>query len=250
MEQRDNSVVFSLRELQKIEEQRVEEETQAALQSAEEIRAAKEAEELAAKQAEEAAIRAEREAEAARLAAIQERNRQEAMQLQAEETRARVAAETKLAQQRAAEEQVIKKTEAKKKRPWPLMALAAILAVAVGGTAYYAFSKAAENERISEQNAAKERKLLELQRTLTNNREQVASLQAKLDAGATAEEAEKLRNQIAGLHSQSKAAAGLSSRGKSRGKSTRIRKSGGGKGKTSVKLSAKCRNNPFADGCI
>ena len=62
-EKRENSVLFSLRELRQIEENRVQEEEQAVRSAEEQKVRAKENAERAAREAEEARVRAEREAQ-------------------------------------------------------------------------------------------------------------------------------------------------------------------------------------------
>jgi hypothetical protein len=96
----ENSVLFSLRELRRIEDDRVKKEQDAARAKAEAERQAKEAAEQAAREAEERRIRDE--AERARMAreAEEQREREGNLRLQEAERRARVEGEMRINEER------------------------------------------------------------------------------------------------------------------------------------------------------
>ena len=97
---RENSVLFSLRELRRIEDDRVKKEQDAARAKAEAERQAREAAEQAAREAEERRVRDE--AERTRLAreANEQRQREEQLRLQEAERRARVEGEMRINEER------------------------------------------------------------------------------------------------------------------------------------------------------
>jgi len=179
----ESSVLFSLKELRGIEQQRVADE-RAAIERAKQAEIdAKLAAERAQREAEEAKIAAEREErmriENARVAAERE------MRLRVEATeaaeRARLAAE--LEQQRLVQEMEIRRVEALQKRPRWMIAVTAMAAVAAIALAVFAV------DRMREAAAAE--------------RDEQAAIQAKIDAKQIAAEAqaklEEMRKQLAVL---------------------------------------------------
>lgn len=132
-ERKESSVLFSLRELQTIEEERVSEEAQSAIQAAENIRLAKEAEVQAVRDAEEARRQATELAERQARDEVERKQREEQMRLEDSERRARVDAQAMIEQQRMAKEMELKVMEAKRKKPaWIIAAVVAIVLVAGG----------------------------------------------------------------------------------------------------------------------
>ncbi len=135
-ERKESSVLFSLRELQTIEEERVSEEAQSAIQAAENIRVAKEAEVQAVRDAEEARRQATELAERQARDEVERKQREEQMRLEDSERRARVDAQAMIEQQRMAKEMELKVMEAKRKKPaWIIAAVGAV--VFVGGVAFF-----------------------------------------------------------------------------------------------------------------
>jgi len=134
LDSRDNSVLKSLKELRKQEEDRVNKERAEAEARAEGERRAKEA---AERQAREAAERAKREEED-RVRRIEEeklaREREERLRLEESERRARIEAEAQLQRERMQLE-VQAKTAAKAKGlpPGIIVAIAAVVLVIAGG---------------------------------------------------------------------------------------------------------------------
>jgi hypothetical protein len=162
---RENSVLFSLRELRRIEDDRVKKEQEAARAKAEAERQAKEASDRAARDAEERRIRDE--AERARLAREEEehREREGNLRVQEAERRARVEGEMRINEERMRLEMQHKKKHSPVKA---MLTVAGILVVIGGGIGYKMYSQhqaelateRAERARIEAQ-ARKERAELE-----------------------------------------------------------------------------------------
>ena len=130
-ERKESSVLFSLRELQTIEEDRLNEERDAALRAEQEAIAAKEAEERAVRDAEEARRAAAEQAEREAREAEERRLREEQLRLEESERRARVEAQAALEQQRLAKEMELRQMEAQRKKPaWIIAALGVVILVA------------------------------------------------------------------------------------------------------------------------
>jgi hypothetical protein len=181
-ENRENSVLFSLRELRTIEEERIQEEKDAHKRAEEEkIRQQMEAERRAQqeaeakRQAQEDAERRERE-ERERLA------REERMRVEAEAERARVEAQARLEQERLQKEMEIRAIEASKKFPTFLVVTSLILVVLMAGFGYWAWTTGEEAD-------AKERRA---KAALAAYQEEVKKAQKDIDeAIAEKEEAYK-----------------------------------------------------------
>ncbi|MBT8495884.1 MAG: hypothetical protein KJO07_22765 [Deltaproteobacteria bacterium] len=140
-ENRENSVLFSLRELRTIEEERIQEEKDAA----------KQAEEERIRQQMEAERRAQEEADAKRRAAEEaERLEREERERLAREERMRVEAQARLEQERLQKEMEIRAIEASKKFPTFLVVTSIVLVVLMAGFGYWAWTtgeEADEKER-------------------------------------------------------------------------------------------------------
>jgi hypothetical protein len=158
-EKRENSVLFSLRELRQIEETRVQEEESAA-QAAEEAR-------IRAKMEED---RRKQEAEAARLRAIEEEERrirdEEAnraheanVRIGEAQARANAEAQARIEQERLQHEMELRRQEVAKKRPTWLLVVAGVLVVAIAASIFLIVQrtkeKDAESKRANEEAAAK-----------------------------------------------------------------------------------------------
>jgi colicin import membrane protein len=162
---RENSVLFSLRELRRIEDDRVKKEQEAARAKAEAERQAREAAERAAREAEERRIRDEQER--VRLAKEEEEGRQREghLRVQEAERRARVEGEMRINEERMRLEMQHKKKHSPVKA---VVTVAAVLVLIGGGIGYKMYSdhqkelatERAEKERIAAQ-ARKERAELE-----------------------------------------------------------------------------------------
>jgi hypothetical protein len=143
-EKRENSVLFSLRELRTIEESRVKEEEDAA-QAAEEARIrARMDEEKRQREAQEAKERAVLEAARLERETAEARVREEQLRIQEAEARARADHQANLEAQRLAHEMDIRKTEASKKRPVALVVAMLLFAVITVGAVLFMIQRSNE----------------------------------------------------------------------------------------------------------
>jgi len=145
-EQRENSVLFSLKELRRIEDDRIrQEEADAQARVESERRAREDAERRARDEVER-----RRRDEEARVRRIEEEKvaheREGHMRLQEAERRARVEAETRLQEERMRLEIQHKKH----KSPMPIVLAVAGVMVLVGGIIIYKVNAAAEERRVAE----------------------------------------------------------------------------------------------------
>src|ERR1043165_6694562 len=145
-EKRENSVLFSLRELRQIEENRVQEEAHA-VKSAEEARIrAKEEAERRKREEEEAKIQAERDhqrqIEEARVAA----EREARMRVEAGEAAERQRHQAALEQSRLQQEMELRRAEVAKKRPTWMLAVTGIALVGAVGLIFFAVNRMRESE--------------------------------------------------------------------------------------------------------
>jgi hypothetical protein len=133
----ENSVLFSLRELRRIEDDRVKKEQEAARAKAEAERQAKEAADRATREAEER--RARDEAERARLAreADEQREREGSLRLQEAERRARVEGEMRINEERMRLEMQHKKKHSPIKA---VVSVAGVIVLISAGVGYKMYS--------------------------------------------------------------------------------------------------------------
>jgi hypothetical protein len=181
-EKRENSVLFSLRELRSIEETRVKEEEDAA-KSAEEARIrARMDEERRRADAEEA--ERQRQLEAARLEreTAEARVREEALRIQEAEARARAEHQANLEAQRLNHEMEIRKTEASKKRPVALVVTMLIFAVITVGAVLFMVQRS--NEKAEADRKRREAEVAaEKDREIAKQKDrETAELKATVDA--------------------------------------------------------------------
>ena len=200
-EKRENSVLFSLRELREIEEKRVlDEETTARNAEAERLLAAQNAERRA-KEEQEAAVRAAAESERRAREDAERRQREEQLQLQASESRARIEAQAKLDAQRLQQEMEIRKQQAANSRPTWLIATVAVLVIAGGATGYIFYQRHQEAQKVAALNAAaleEERKATEeLSKKIDEALGGIAEVDARIAAAQTDAEREKLKAELA-----------------------------------------------------
>jgi len=152
-DKRENSVLFSLRELRSIEETRVKEEEDAA-KAAEEARIrARMDEERKRADAEES--QRQRELEAARLEreTAEARVREEGLRIQETEARARAEHQANLEASRLAHEMEIRKTEASKKRPVALVVAMLLFAVITVGAVLFMIQRSNEKAEADKRSA-------------------------------------------------------------------------------------------------
>lgn len=216
-ERRPNSVLFSLKELRRIEDDRVKAEEDAEVQRRvqeqqakdDAIRRAREEEERKARDAEDAARRAREEEE--------RRIREEQLRLQESERRARVEAEMKLEQSRIAME-IDAKARAKK-LPWPLIGtIIGVLVIGVAALGYFSYQKSKKEEQIQaelkkqREDAEKARKEAEareraFQEQQTAAQKKIEELVASLTSAKSDAQRKALQNQIAAERDRAAAAA-------------------------------------------
>lgn len=152
-EKRENSVLFSLRELRSIEESRVKEEEDAA-KTAEEARIrARMAEEQRRREEEEAKVRAAEDMARAERETQERRLREDQLRVQEAEARARAEHQAQLEAHRLQQEMEIRRQEVQKKWPVWLVVAVGIFAVVTAGGVFYAVKKSGE----ADQAAAKQR---------------------------------------------------------------------------------------------
>jgi hypothetical protein len=132
-EKRENSVLFSLRELRQIEENRVQEEENA-IRSAEEQRTrAREEAEARRRNEEEAKVRAERDAALQIEQARENAEREARMRVESAEAAERQRQQAALEQQRLQQEMEIRRAHVAKTRPTWMVAVTIIALLGVGG---------------------------------------------------------------------------------------------------------------------
>lgn len=220
MSEEESSVLFSLKELMTIEEDRIKTEEQETARAAAEAERARLEAERQAREAEEARKRAEEERrraeeqrrreEAARLEAIQ---RAEVEKARAEaEQRARLEAMT--AQQEHERQLAALNQDKGKKRLRNILIAGAAVVVLGGGTAgYFVWKNAEENAAIQAQKDAEAARLREeaekKQRELEGKLAQISELEERIAAAAgNAEELERLQKQLAEAQKDAKDLSG------------------------------------------
>ena len=130
-EKRENSVLFSLRELRQIEENRVQEEEQA-VRSAEQARVqAQQEAERRKREEEEARVRSERDAQLQIEQARENAEREARMRVESAEAAERQRQQAALEQQRLAQEMELRRAEVAKKRPTWMLAVTGLAVVGV-----------------------------------------------------------------------------------------------------------------------
>jgi hypothetical protein len=193
-ERRENSVLFSLRELRKIEDNRVtQERSDAEAKAAAEERARQEA--IRRKQEEEDRRRQEEEdkvraAEDAR----QRQARDEQLRLQDSENRARIDAQMKLEQERLRLDAEHRAAELahRKQRLGPVIGIVATLVLVFGGLVAYLIHK--HNTDLAAQKAAAAEQQAEQQHQLDLLHQQIASINT--DITQTTAAIDGLQNQL------------------------------------------------------
>jgi hypothetical protein len=136
-EKRENSVLFSLRELRSIEETRVKEEEDAA-KTAEEARIrARMEEERRQRDVEEAKVRAAEEAARRDSDAREQRVREDQVRVQEAEARARAEHQAQLEAHRLQQEMEIRRQEVQKKWPvWLVVAVGIFAVITIGAVIF------------------------------------------------------------------------------------------------------------------
>ena len=255
-EKRENSVLFSLRELRQIEESRVQEEEHA-VRSAEEARLrAQEEAERRVREAEEARIRAERDhqlsIEEARVAA----EREARMRVESAEASERARQQGDLERQRLAQEMELRRAEVAKKRPTWMLVVTGFALVAAVALIFFAIQKMqqsdedAKKKEVAEQeakkavDAAKEaqaaldkvtKDLDDLQDKVSKAVDSVVSAQNDADRASAKQRLAQLQQEEADMRARQAEAKAKADRA--------VRLQG-------LKTSDECKNNPLAKGCM
>jgi colicin import membrane protein len=187
-ERKESSVLFSLRELRSIEEERIAEEEAARRRAEEERRRAAEDAERRAREEEAARRMAVEEADRRGREEVDRRHREERLRVEEAERRARVEAQANLEQQRLHKEMELRAMELQKKRPTALIAVAAVLLLAVGGLGFLAYKKSQESEQLDKQLVALQD---QMNRTSGEVKELAGKLQQDFEAIRAAKTAEE-----------------------------------------------------------
>ena len=201
-DRRENSVLFSLRELRSIEEDRVNQEKDAETARIEAERRAQEEEVRRAKEAEEAKIRAAEDRVRKERDEKERAEREAQLRLQESERRAQIEAATRLEQSRI-EAEARAKVEGKKFPTGLVVGGVLGLILIAGGTMFYMVQQ--HNMELAKQQAAAnaqreaERKALQAEREADRKKfeTQQAELQAQLDKAGTDAEKATIRQRIA-----------------------------------------------------
>src|SRR5260221_10499884 len=177
-EKRENSVLFSLRELRQIEESRVQEEEHAVRSADEARRAAQQAAEQRVREAEETKIREERDhqrsIEEARLGA----EREARMRVESTEAAERQRHQAALEQQRLAQEMEIRRAEVAKKRPTWMLVVTGLALVAAGALIFFAINKMNQSEEDTKAKVEAQKIAEEAAKSAKEAQDKVAKLQS------------------------------------------------------------------------
>lgn len=238
-ENRENSVLFSLRELRDIEQTRVRSEEQQRIEAQEAERRRIEDE----RRRVEDEHRRREEEERMRLEEIERQRREEMLRLQEAERRAQIEAQAALEQQRMAHEMELRRQEISKKRPTWLLAVVGVLVVLGGGLGVWGYQAYQEGQIKAEQIKQRERELAELQQQqvalaaeIEKLNQQIEDAQTKLAAATTAEEKAAAQQQLDSLRAEAKA-----KRNRKKEVDDRSKQTGGRK----IEISEACRKNPL-----
>jgi hypothetical protein len=210
-EKRENSVLFSLRELKKIEEDRVKSEEDAIRQREEDERARVAAESRRQREEVERIRREAEDAERARQDAEEAQRRAEQLRLEEAERLARVEAQARLEEQRLRMEIDARAREASTRKAKILVSITAVafVVVAVAGVFAYrtiqerevAAAEAAKQERINKEN---ERMLADMNKKIDTQLAEIAAIDQKnqhlleeLNKSKDAEERKRINEQLA-----------------------------------------------------
>jgi len=254
-EKRENSVLFSLRELRQIEESRVQEEEHA-VRSAEDLRrTAKEEAERRVREAEEAKIREERDHQRSIEEARVNAEREARMRVEATDQAERTKQQAALEQQRLHQEMELRRAEVAKKRPTWMLVVTGLAIVAAIALIFFAIQKKNQSDEDNQAKAKAElaatqaikdaadatAKLEKIEHDLDDLNDRVAkSVNAVADAQNDADRAsarsklqqlQKEQYEMKQRAADAKAAAAKAERARG------------------VHTSAECLANPLAKGC-
>lgn len=226
-EKRENSVLFSLRELRSIEESRVKEEEDAAKTIEEARIRARMAEEQRRREEEEAKVRAAEDAARQERDAHDRRVREDQLRVQEAEARARAEHQAQLEAHRLQQEMEIRRQEVQKKWPvWLVVAVGIFAVITIGAVIFMVqSSRKADSESRARQAAQveeakakeiakqKEQETAELKKTVDNLIAMLSDLdnqmkesERQLAAASTQAERDKVAGRQAEIRRQQRAA--------------------------------------------
>lgn len=254
-EKRENSVLFSLRELRQIEENRVQEEENALRTAEEEKRLAREEAERRRREEEEAKVRAEREAQLEVERAREAAEREARLRVESAEAAERERQRAALEQQRLQQEMELRRAEVAKTRPTWMVAvtvLAILGAVGLGVFAVMSLTKAEQKDTEAE-------KALKARDEAIKAAEEAQKTVERLEAEA-AEMITKINGAIAAVDAAQDEAARIAAKqrlaslqkaqyeqqkriNEAKARAARAKRLQG------AKISPECQANPLAKGC-
>ena len=254
-EKRENSVLFSLRELRQIEENRVQEEENA-VRTAEEARVrAQQDAERRRREEEDTKIQAERDhqrsIEEARLGA----EREARMRVESTEAAERQRHQAAIEQQRMQQEMELRRAEIAKKRPTWMLAVTGLALVAAVGLIFFAINRMRESDASAEAKRKAEAAAAQAVKDAEEAKQQLDRVMKDLDeldtkvgqavtAVADAQNDADRANAKARLIALQKEQYEMKQRAaEARAKAEKAERLKG------VKVSKECMDNPLAKGC-
>ena len=254
-EKRENSVLFSLRELRQIEENRVQEEEQAVRTAETSRRQAAEDAERRRREAEEAKIREERDAALAIETARENAEREARMRVESAEATERQRQQAALEQQRLQQEMELRRADIAKKRPTWMLAVTGIALIAAVGLVFFAIQRMRASEEADVAKVKAEQIAAQAVKDAKEAQEAVEVLQK--DAEAMSKKVDTAVDALASAQSQADRDAAKSKLdqlrrekyemdqriAEAKAKAARAERLKG------VKISKECLDNPLAKGC-
>ena len=198
----ENSVLFSLRELRRIEDDRVKKEQDTARAKAEAERQAREAAEQAAREAEERRVRDEADRARSVREAEEQRQREEQLRLQEAERRARVDGEMRINEERMRLEMQHKK----KHSPVKAMVSVAAVLLLIGGGVWYKMHSDHQAELAAER-AEKNRIEMEAKKAQAMLEAKLVGIEKNMNDQLAKAKTEEDRQKIRAAAAEAKAAA-------------------------------------------
>lgn len=254
-EKRENSVLFSLRELRQIEENRVQEEEQA-VRSAEEARVrAREDAERKRREEEEAKARAEHDARVQLEQAREAAEREARMRVESAEAAERARQQAALEQSRLQQEMELRRAEVAKKRPTWMLVVTGLALIAAVALVFFAINRMKESEQAVSARAVAEQKQLEAEKIAAEAAERVAAVERDLaEIGKAQKDAESMLARAQTQADRDAANSKLAQLSRQRAEAeqrARDAKAAAFKAerKKGVKISKECLENPLAKGC-
>jgi len=254
-EKRENSVLFSLRELRQIEENRVQEEEHAARTAEQARRDAAEAAERRRREAEEAKIREERDAALAIETARENAEREARMRVESAEATERQRQQAALEQQRLQQEMELRRAEIAKKRPTWMLAVTGLALVAAVGLIFFAINRMRESDEAGEAKRKAEASAAQAVKDAAEAKDQLDKVMKQLDELDA--NVNKAVNAVADAQNDADRASAKQRlialqreqyEMKQRANEARAKAEKAERNK-GIKISKECMDNPLAKGC-